>query len=1128
MRSKLIKFYLPILLLTLISSKIYAITYDWVGTTQTGGVYNWNNKLNWKVNGNAATSVPGANDDVTIAVNAFSNDPTITDAQKCASITFGVYDNFTLTVNGSLTVSGNITQNNDPFLDQTTVLAGTGNITCNNFNVGDITQPAHGSGIVINISSQVGLLTVKNNIVLTAVGNGGNGIEYPFFSLDANKITLYGQIVTKTYNSPTLEGVGDPNYPGFGLFQMDSYEDDTTLELLNAAPVATIPNGFTVDFTNDGAGKGTVIYDAAAGTQTVYTTGTSGLGINSYNYDYLTFGGASAKTVLGGALTIGKDLTSGGTGAVDLKTNGPAITIHGNWTNSVKVTQGASNIMVVNNLKNSSATVTLGAGTLSVGQTLQISSGTIAAGTGTVTVNGPFINTGTFKCGTGSVVFKGNYTNSKIFTASTGTVYFSGASQTLIDNGTTGSAFNKVTFNGSGTATMSAGKSNFSVSPTGVLSLVSPAKLVAGTATAAYLTLKSAATGSATVAPISGSSAITGSVNVERYLTGGSGNRGYRLLSSPVYAAIVNSNCVYSINYLLKSCYVTGTTGAAGGFDKPGNPTIYLFRENMSPKYTTFLNSNFRGINTISSAPNYLVDQDPGTFNIPRGNGFQFFFRGDRGAANLITETITTYVPVSTTLTATGTLNQGQITVKNWYTPASPNLGRTTISNDAGIKGFNLVGNPYASSIDWDTYNTTTPGSGIYAPNVKPTMYVYNTRSKNYGAYTSGLGGIGTNGATNIIPSGEGFFVIANSASAKLVFNESAKTNSQVTGSKLLMGNPVAASDLQYFRLQLALDSINTDDMVVRLSNGASPLYVVNEDAPYKYGYGVVSICSMSSDNIALAINQVPFPKTSERISVNVNVAADGHYKLNLTQVVDIPKLYDIWLVDAYKKDSVNIRTDTTYGFDVLKSDSATFGAKRFSLVIGQNPEYAYKLLDFGASKISAGKQVQVVWKTQNEGNYTRFTIERSTNAGNSFDVIGSQTASNQGTYSFTDQSPVTGQNMYRLKQEEKNSNVTYSQVVTVTYADKSGLVLAGQPKLNIYPNPANSVINLAVPDNKAAAGSYRIRIMNSSGMVVRQVVSSQNAWQGNISNLLTGTYVIEVVNNKDNSLVGQTKFVKL
>ena len=406
MKATLHKFILIVLLLVVIGGKAYSVTtYDWVGTTATTGVYNWNNKLNWQVAGVAAATIPGPTDIVQIAVNSFTNYPTVTDAESCGSIVFGTFDNFTLTVNGALTVSGNINQKNDPNFYQYTVLAGTGTITCGSFTLGDNTQPNSGLGLVNNVSSQVAQLNINGNLTLNSVGNStGNGIVYPYFSLDANKITITGQIVTTTFSNPLSGGVGDPSFPGLGLFQMDSGTAATTLELLNAAPVLTpVISGFTIDFTNNGTGTGTVIYDATSGTQTVYTSGTSGLGINNYNYDYLTFSGASKKTVIGGALTIGNDWTTGGAGTVDLNTNNPTITVTGNLINSTNITQGSGNITVTNILQNNSNTITLGSGTLTVSNIMQINAGTVSTGSGTVTVSGTFQNNaGTLEIGRAS------------------------------------------------------------------------------------------------------------------------------------------------------------------------------------------------------------------------------------------------------------------------------------------------------------------------------------------------------------------------------------------------------------------------------------------------------------------------------------------------------------------------------------------------------------------------------------------------------------------------------------------------------------------------------------------------------------------------------------------------------
>jgi len=760
------------------------------------------------------------------------------------------------------------------------------------------------------------------------------------------------------------------------------------------------------------------------------------------------------------------------------------------------------------------------------GQGLIISSNAyVIANGGYVVVTGNMANSGALNLQTGSFTISGNYTNSGTYTQGTCNIVFNGQNEVLTDNGS-GTMFTNVLFNGNGgsgnPAVMSSG--NFSVSSTGVLTMSGTTTLNAN----GYLTLNSAAASSATVAAIPSGASITGIVNVQRYITGGSSTyRGYRLLSSPVYAATVSSNNVYSINYLKNSIYLTGTS-TTGGLDNtnPANPTIYLYRENMTPLYTTFLNSNFRGVNNINSSPTYGMDDasNPST-NIPVGNGYLCFFRGNRASATYAAETVTSYVPQTVTLSASGTLNQGAVIVTPWF--ATGNSLSYTAASPAVIRGYNLVGNPYASSINWDTFSNTVNTASIYGPNVSGTIYVLDPVSHNYGAYVVGTGGIGSNNATNIISSGQGFFVVASSTAAKLTFQESAKVNTQPTGALLLMEIPANnTANAQYLRLQLAKDSVNTDDILVRLNNQAKTAYDETVDAPTKPGSGLVSLSSLSSDKIALAINVRPLPKTSDTIGLIVKANTDGVYSLNMKTITGIPQFFDIWLVDAYKKDSLDMRHNTTYSFNLLKSDTNTYGSNRFSLVFRQNHAYAYRLLSFTAAKATNVSQVQVAWKTENEQNYTNFTVERSTDNGKTFNVIGSVASTGAGTYSFLDKTPFAGQNLYRLEQEDINSVITYSNVVQVSYSNTgSNLVTAN---ISLYPNPAVTTINLAITSKSKEPTFYNVMISNSSGIIVKQATISESSWQSGVSNLLPGTYLVQVVNNKDKSLVGQLKFVKL
>lgn len=638
-------------------------------------------------------------------------------------------------------------------------------------------------------------------------------------------------------------------------------------------------------------------------------------------------------------------------------------------------------------------------------------------------------------------------------------------------------------------------------------------------------TLQSDATGSATVSQMSTGGSITGTVSVQRYLSGGqSWSRGYRAISSPLYTSTSGGNNIYSINYVKLS---TLTTGTGGGFDKTGNPTFYLFRDDVTPSNNSFINGNLRGVTDISLAPSYSVNIDGSGFNIPVGNGFFFFDRGDR-TSQLAIKYITTTIAESVTLTATGTLNTGSITVHPWFNPTSANLDYTAVAGNSTVLGYALVGNPYASSIDWDKYSATA-GTGIYAPSVGKFIYVYNPKNRNFNVYQSGFGGVGTVGNnSNIIPSGEGFYVQATSSSAQLVFNEDSKTSTQAntTNGNLYLGKPVQAAVVQYLHLMLIKDDVDKDGTIISFNSSTKPQFDANEDATYRPGNGILSLSTISADNINLAFNTLPLPgKTHQIIPLNVNSYTDGTYKLYLDVIKSIPDLYDVWLMDAYQKDSLDIKHNPTYSFNITHSVPASFGSTRFSLVIRQNQAKGVHLLSFTASKVSGGSQI--TWKTENEQNYTYFTVERSTNGGTTFDVIGSVTSSAQGTYSFLDKAPVNGTDKYRLKIEDLNGTITYSQIVSLDYGDSKN---NSANNIIVYPNPVGNSINLSIIQNNGSSSklSYGIKVINITGSIVKTGKTTTSAWQENAENLAEGTYIIQVINNNDNSLVGKATFIKL
>jgi len=366
------------------------------------------------------------------------------------------------------------------------------------------------------------------------------------------------------------------------------------------------------------------------------------------------------------------------------------------------------------------------------------------------------------------------------------------------------------------------------------------------------------------------------------------------------------------------------------------------------------------------------------------------------------------------------------------------------------------------------------------------------------------------------------------------VFNESAKTNAQAnaTNGNLLMARRVAALvpvTSQYLHLKLLKDSINTDGIIINFKSSSSPAYSPAEDARYKNGNGSVSLSSMSSDNISLAINSMPLPEVANKqtiIPLTVNATTDGTYQVQMETIKSIPALFTIFLKDAYRSDSLDMRANTTYIFDILHSDTNSYGAHRFSLVMGENPALMIHLLSFGASKIQTGDQV--VWTTENEQNYTNFTVERSTDNGATFNDLGGFQSTGQGAYSYLDKTPVQGANQYRLKIVDINGTVTYSNVVTIMYANTGNQIAING--MMVYPNPTAATVNVSITTNKGTASTpaYSIEIVNNLGSVIKSAQSSSPLWQSDVSSLTPGTYFIRVIDTSNNTVVGKTAFVKL
>jgi hypothetical protein len=107
--------------------------------------------------------------------------------------------------------------------------------------------------------------------------------------------------------------------------------------------------------------------------------------------------------------------------------------------------------------------------------------------------------------------------------------------------------------------------------------------------------------------------------------------------------------------------------------------------------------------------------------------------------------------------------------------------------------------------------------------------------------------------------------------------------------------------------------------------------------------------------------------------------------------------------------------------------------------------------------------------------------------------------------YAYTDQSPLSGVDYYRLKMTDLDGASTYSEVVVV----RTGVVTS----VSVFPNPAVSYVNITLASPATAGMS--IRLINMSGqMVLNQQVSAGTS--GTITlpvqSVTRGMYVVNII----------------
>ncbi|MBK6938497.1 MAG: T9SS type A sorting domain-containing protein [Chitinophagaceae bacterium] len=152
---------------------------------------------------------------------------------------------------------------------------------------------------------------------------------------------------------------------------------------------------------------------------------------------------------------------------------------------------------------------------------------------------------------------------------------------------------------------------------------------------------------------------------------------------------------------------------------------------------------------------------------------------------------------------------------------------------------------------------------------------------------------------------------------------------------------------------------------------------------------------------------------------------------------------------------------------------------------------------------VKSGNTAILNWTVSAERDVRSYTLQRSGN-GTLFTDLVSYTADGRTNYSKVDAKPLSGINYYRVRIENTDGSISYSEVKIVKFEAK-GIV-------TVFPNPASDKVNIQLPDNWQGR-AVQIEVISPLGQVI-QSVSVQRASQIEtikIDHLPAGLYYLRI-----------------
>jgi hypothetical protein len=261
----------------------------------------------------------------------------------------------------------------------------------------------------------------------------------------------------------------------------------------------------------------------------------------------------------------------------------------------------------------------------------------------------------------------------------------------------------------------------------------------------------------------------------------------------------------------------------------------------------------------------------------------------------------------------------------DWTGPVNQGTVSLPVSHNGTSTSFNLVGNPYPSTIDWDNGGWTKTG-------VSGTIQVRDNSTGMFQAWNGNAGGL-TGGR---IATGQAFWVRTTAASPVLQVTEPVKSSTtgaffreadeELNQFILTLSDGVVEDNAYYWVSDVASNDLDDLD-AIKLDNfrntGSVPLMDLGT-----YSYGI--------EAMPMAINSIGQLNCGDTVRVYTNDLTEGNYTFTFNASGSVQSL--TWMLrDKFLGTELNISQNPTYQFTVT-SDANSNAVERFDLVIAYTP----------------------------------------------------------------------------------------------------------------------------------------------------------------------------------------------